>query len=216
MLKPSLAKMKKAGRSCQKQTSAFWLPPSCEKTAATLFPLASRIAPRRFPAYPPTSNPGIFAMMKPSPAPKIAPSHVQKGTTRSTSGRRSCVFPKFDGGGYKYICNHYCAKFVIVVVKRTRQLSKFANMREGGKGEGTSMIRTSSKASPKTPSASGLCGGGAAPPAVAPEPAAAPANMFAKLAKKFAEEPGSVERSRELRAARRESYCARCVESERM
>ena len=70
-------------------TSAFWLPPSCANTAATLFPFASLIAPRRFPAYAPTISPGMFAMMKPRPAPQMAPSQAHHGACRCTSGRRS-------------------------------------------------------------------------------------------------------------------------------
>lgn len=38
-------------------------------TSKTLLPFASRIAPSLFPAYPPMRAPGMFAMIKPSPAP---------------------------------------------------------------------------------------------------------------------------------------------------
>lgn len=70
-------------------TSAFWLPANSENTAATLLPFASRIAPRRLPAYAPTIRPGILATMKPRPAPQREPVQVHHGATRCTSGRNS-------------------------------------------------------------------------------------------------------------------------------
>jgi hypothetical protein len=74
-------------RHCDTHTSAFWSPPSCENTAATLLPFASRIAPSRFPPYAPNMRPGRLAMINPRPAPDAAPTYVQKVAWRSTSGR---------------------------------------------------------------------------------------------------------------------------------
>lgn len=61
------------------RTSAFWAPPNSANTAATLFPLASLMAPSRFPAYPPITRPGTLAVMKPKPAPHAAPSQAHRG-----------------------------------------------------------------------------------------------------------------------------------------
>ena len=53
-----------------RHTSAFWVAPSSENTAATLLPLASRIAPTRLPAKAPSTKPGTLATMKPRPVNK--------------------------------------------------------------------------------------------------------------------------------------------------
>lgn len=50
-------------------------------------PLASRIAPNRFPAHPPSARPGTFPTMNPSALPAPVPTHFQSGTWLCTSGR---------------------------------------------------------------------------------------------------------------------------------
>jgi len=84
------------------RTSAFWSPPNVVNTAATDFPFASRMAPNRFPATAPATSPGKFAIMKPRLAPLNAPTQLQKGTIRSTSGLSN--YQMFRKGLLYWIC----------------------------------------------------------------------------------------------------------------